>query len=70
MRLVSVSHYAHIMLVRVVVDVDVPDDDPRQMGEVSALQRRDGQKGRYVKSLISHSSTEDDSLRFISVDRR
>ena len=63
-------HVANSMIVRVTVDIDVPDDNPRFKGEGEALLARDGDRAKYFKAIVTRSSTEDDSLRFMKIESR
>ena len=58
------------MIVRVIVDIDIPDDNPRFTGETRALVAHDGDRAKYFKAIVTRSSTEDDSLRFVKIDSR
>ncbi len=63
-------HVANSMIVRVTVDIDIPDDNPRFRGEGLALLAHDGDRAKYFKVFATRSSTEDDSLRFVKIESR
>ena len=58
--------YNCFVLLRTTIDFVVNEDDPRAMGEANAMLK-DGDFGRYLKSRVNHSSTEDDTLRKVRV---
>ena len=56
------------MIVRVTVDIEIADDNPRFQGEGRALLARGGEKAKYFKTMVNRSSTEEDSLRFVKIE--
>jgi len=63
-------HGSTEMIVRIIVDIDMPDDQPRVTGEVRALLAHDGDRAKYFKSLVNRSTTENDSLKFVKIESR
>ena len=58
------------MIIRVIAEFAVRSDDSRQVGNATHLLHSTGQRARYFKALVNQSSTEDESLALVAIDRR
>ena len=58
------------MIIRTTIDLVIPENDPRVQGKAKILLTSEGDRGKYFKPFVNCSSTENESLRFVSIEQR